>query len=212
MFLSWVLEKGMDNLVVRAEMKLKVLSSSFEQSNHVVALKVLFKTQLKHSQVEHQLRREVEIQSHLRHPNILRLYGYFYDQACKLFFDLSVDDNFTVDSLFIYTSLTETSLSYSGICCKRRTLQRVAEVQILQRKTCCYCESLAFIITLASSLFILCQHLDSVVVSPKFFGQVILLSFLFLAFTFIRPTYFSCCWQEITFFVFYWIWSSTSPH
>jgi aurora kinase, other len=30
-------------------------------------------------QVEHQLRREVEIQSHLRHPNILRLYGYFYD-------------------------------------------------------------------------------------------------------------------------------------
>ncbi|CAI0441410.1 unnamed protein product [Linum tenue] len=32
------------------------------------------------SQVEHQLRREVEIQSHLRHPNILRLYGYFYDQ------------------------------------------------------------------------------------------------------------------------------------
>ncbi|KAK1419390.1 hypothetical protein QVD17_28557 [Tagetes erecta] len=49
-------------------------------SNHIVALKVLFKSQLKQSQVEHQLRREVEIQSHLRHPNILRLYGYFYDQ------------------------------------------------------------------------------------------------------------------------------------
>ncbi|KAI7996453.1 Cleavage stimulating factor 64 [Camellia lanceoleosa] len=31
-------------------------------------------------EVEHQLCREVEIQSHLRHPNILRLYGYFYDQ------------------------------------------------------------------------------------------------------------------------------------
>jgi len=30
--------------------------------------------------VEHQLRREIEIQSHLRHPNILRMYGYFYDQ------------------------------------------------------------------------------------------------------------------------------------
>jgi serine/threonine protein kinase len=29
--------------------------------------------------VEHQLRREIEIQSHLRHPNILRLYGYFCD-------------------------------------------------------------------------------------------------------------------------------------
>ena len=52
-----------------------------KQSNQIVALKVLFKNQLKQSQVEHQLRREVEIQSHLRHPNILRLYGYFYDQV-----------------------------------------------------------------------------------------------------------------------------------
>jgi serine/threonine protein kinase len=51
------------------------------QSNHIVALKVLFKSQLQQSQVEHQLRREVEIQSHLRHPHILRLYGYFYDQV-----------------------------------------------------------------------------------------------------------------------------------
>ncbi|GMF49143.1 unnamed protein product [Phytophthora fragariaefolia] len=29
--------------------------------------------------MEHQLRREIEIQSHLRHRSILRLYGYFYD-------------------------------------------------------------------------------------------------------------------------------------
>lgn len=29
--------------------------------------------------MEHQLRREVEIQSHLRHPNILGLYGYSHD-------------------------------------------------------------------------------------------------------------------------------------
>ena len=42
---------------------------------------VLFKTQLAQSNVEHQLRREIEIQSHLRHHNILRLYGYFYDKA-----------------------------------------------------------------------------------------------------------------------------------
>lgn len=42
---------------------------------------VLFKSQLQQSNVEHQLRREIEIQSHLRHPNILRLYGYFYDKA-----------------------------------------------------------------------------------------------------------------------------------
>merc|ERR1712142_887937 len=48
-------------------------------SKYIVALKVLFKSQLQKAQVEHQLRREIEIQSHLRHPNILRLFGYFYD-------------------------------------------------------------------------------------------------------------------------------------
>ena len=50
-------------------------------SKYIVALKVLFKNQLQKAGVEHQLRREIEIQSHLRHPNILRLYGYFYDQT-----------------------------------------------------------------------------------------------------------------------------------
>lgn len=44
-------------------------------------MQVLFKNQLQSSNVEHQLRREIEIQSHLRHPNILRLYGYFYDDV-----------------------------------------------------------------------------------------------------------------------------------
>ncbi|KFM78735.1 Aurora kinase A-A, partial [Stegodyphus mimosarum] len=51
------------------------------KSKFVVALKVLFKSQLQSHGVEHQLRREIEIQSHLRHPNILRLYGYFYDES-----------------------------------------------------------------------------------------------------------------------------------
>lgn len=50
-----------------------------KKSKYVVALKVLNKAQLVKSNVEHQLRREIEIQSHLRHRNILRLYGYFYD-------------------------------------------------------------------------------------------------------------------------------------
>jgi len=49
-------------------------------SGFVVALKVLHKQQLAASRVEHQLRREVEIQSHLRHPNVLRLFGYFHDR------------------------------------------------------------------------------------------------------------------------------------
>ena len=52
-----------------------------KRSHYIVALKVLFKSQLAKAGVEHQLRREIEIQSHLRHNNILRLYGYFYDQS-----------------------------------------------------------------------------------------------------------------------------------
>jgi serine/threonine protein kinase len=50
-----------------------------KKSKYIVALKVLDKKQLKLEGVEHQIRREIEIQSHLRHKNILRLYGYFYD-------------------------------------------------------------------------------------------------------------------------------------
>ena len=46
-----------------------------KKSHYIVALKVLFKSQLAKAGVEHQLRREIEIQSHLKHPNILRLYG-----------------------------------------------------------------------------------------------------------------------------------------
>ncbi|CAD5233074.1 unnamed protein product [Bursaphelenchus xylophilus] len=45
-----------------------------------VALKILFKSQLTKHNVEHQLVREIEIQAHLRHPNILRLYNYFSDE------------------------------------------------------------------------------------------------------------------------------------
>lgn len=50
-----------------------------KQTMFVVALKVLFKKHIKSLNVEHQVRREIEIQAHLRHPNILRLYGYFHD-------------------------------------------------------------------------------------------------------------------------------------
>ncbi|KAJ5072001.1 serine/threonine-protein kinase ial-related [Anaeramoeba ignava] len=51
-----------------------------KKSQYIVALKVLYKKELIRGKVEHQLRREIEIQSHLRHPNVLRLYGYFYDE------------------------------------------------------------------------------------------------------------------------------------
>jgi len=45
----------------------------------IVALKLLFKSQLVNNGVENQLRREIEIQSHMRHPHILRLFGWFHD-------------------------------------------------------------------------------------------------------------------------------------
>jgi len=51
-----------------------------KKSRFICALKVLFKSQLQKANVVHQLRREIEIQSHLRHDNILRLFGYFYDE------------------------------------------------------------------------------------------------------------------------------------
>eukprot|EP00927_Polykrikos_kofoidii_P072791 TRINITY_DN68889_c0_g1_i1.p1 TRINITY_DN68889_c0_g1~~TRINITY_DN68889_c0_g1_i1.p1 ORF type:complete len:364 (-),score=79.18 TRINITY_DN68889_c0_g1_i1:41-1132(-) len=49
------------------------------RTGYIFALKVLDKAQLIKHKVEHQLRREIEIQSHCRHVNILRLYGYFHD-------------------------------------------------------------------------------------------------------------------------------------
>ncbi|KAL8596830.1 hypothetical protein ACOMHN_027159 [Nucella lapillus] len=52
-----------------------------KQSKYIVALKLMFKSQLQKAGVEHQLRREIEIQSHLRHPNILRMFGYFHDKT-----------------------------------------------------------------------------------------------------------------------------------
>ena len=52
-----------------------------KRSKFIVALKVLFKSQLQKAHVEHQLRREIEIQSHLRPPHVLRMFGYFYDET-----------------------------------------------------------------------------------------------------------------------------------
>ncbi|KAI6091104.1 kinase-like protein [Hypoxylon rubiginosum] len=45
----------------------------------ICALKVLHKSELQQGRVEKQVRREIEIQSNLRHPNILQLFGHFHD-------------------------------------------------------------------------------------------------------------------------------------
>lgn len=46
----------------------------------VVALKVIFKKQVDRHGVLAQLKDEVEIQTRLRHPGVLRMYGYFHDE------------------------------------------------------------------------------------------------------------------------------------
>jgi len=50
------------------------------KTKHIVALKVLSKKQLVNSEVIYQLRREIEIHSHLKHDNVLQMYGFFFDE------------------------------------------------------------------------------------------------------------------------------------
>ncbi|XP_009795403.1 serine/threonine-protein kinase Aurora-3-like isoform X2 [Nicotiana tabacum] len=50
------------------------------KSGFIVALKAIFKEQIEKYRLHHQLRREMEIQTSLRHPNVLRLYGWFHDE------------------------------------------------------------------------------------------------------------------------------------
>ncbi|EFY90795.1 serine/threonine protein kinase (Ark1), putative [Metarhizium acridum CQMa 102] len=45
----------------------------------ICALKVLHKSEIQGGGVERQVRREIEIQSNLRHPNILQMFGHFHD-------------------------------------------------------------------------------------------------------------------------------------
>lgn len=52
-----------------------------KHSKQVVALKVLVKEQLRSHGVAHQLRKEVEIHSRIRHHNILPLYATFQDET-----------------------------------------------------------------------------------------------------------------------------------
>ncbi|XP_040164422.1 aurora kinase B [Anopheles arabiensis] len=49
------------------------------ETGFMVAMKVMFKSQLTKWHVEKQLLREIEIQSRLKHPHILRLYTWFHD-------------------------------------------------------------------------------------------------------------------------------------
>lgn len=54
-------------------------SSHPGHQGYVVALKCVYKKELVENKVDLQLRREIEIQMNLRHPNVLRMFGYFHD-------------------------------------------------------------------------------------------------------------------------------------
>lgn len=50
-----------------------------KRARQPVALKILIKKELLDAKVAKFLKREVEIHAHLRHPSVLRMYGYFQD-------------------------------------------------------------------------------------------------------------------------------------
>lgn len=52
-----------------------------KRTKFIVALKVLDKEEVKKAGIQHQIKREIEIQAHLKHKHVLRMYGYFYDKT-----------------------------------------------------------------------------------------------------------------------------------
>lgn len=58
----------------------KVYCVKHKQTGFICALKAMKKKEIIQYNVEKQFRREVEIQSSLKHPNLTRLYGYFHDE------------------------------------------------------------------------------------------------------------------------------------
>ena len=59
----------------------RVFLARTKKEHFIVALKVMFKKELQAARMENHLRREIEINARLDHPNILRMYGYFWDQT-----------------------------------------------------------------------------------------------------------------------------------
>lgn len=59
----------------------KITNPKLGNQGYIVALKCVYKKELVENRVDIQLRREIEIQMNLRHPNVLRMFGYFHDQG-----------------------------------------------------------------------------------------------------------------------------------
>ncbi|KAG0477128.1 hypothetical protein HPP92_013518 [Vanilla planifolia] len=59
----------------------KVYIAREKKSGYIVALKVIFKRKLEKYKFHSHLRREIEIQHSLYHPNVLRLFAWFHDDT-----------------------------------------------------------------------------------------------------------------------------------
>ncbi|XP_043476466.1 aurora kinase C-like [Leptopilina heterotoma] len=105
-----------------------------KDTSFIIAMKVLFKDQIIKAGVEHQVRREIEIQTHLRHRNILRMYGYFHDDKRiyiileyapkgELYKELNAQENKRFDEVRTATYITQLAdaLRY---CHKRKVIHR----------------------------------------------------------------------------------------
>lgn len=57
-----------------------VYSAREKKSSYIVAIKKMSREELKRNNFHEQVKREIQIQSHLKHENILRLYGFFWDE------------------------------------------------------------------------------------------------------------------------------------
>ncbi|CAH0389987.1 unnamed protein product [Bemisia tabaci] len=112
-----------------------------KKSKYIVALKVLFKSQILEANFEYQLRREIEIQTHLRHPNILKMFGYFHDEKRvymilefapkgELFKLLKAQENgrFTEEATANYAAQLSAALQY---CHERKVIHRDVKLENL---------------------------------------------------------------------------------
>ena len=96
------------------------------KSKFIVAIKVIQKSELEKCGIEKQLRSEIEIQTHLRyipwcqvicsHRNILRMYGYFWDEK----------------RVYLILEYAPRGEIYKELCSKKRFSERRAAKYILR--------------------------------------------------------------------------------
>jgi len=59
----------------------RIVVARERQSKAVIVLKSVKKRRIDRMKVQRQIAREIEIQGHLKHPNILQLFGFFWDRS-----------------------------------------------------------------------------------------------------------------------------------